>query len=294
MGKSQTTAGSKIAVSDASDILAVWEESSQFWRKHQATIERMFAPLTRALIDAAQITKGQHVLDIGGGSGQPSLSIASIVGNDGSVTYTDPSAGMVETARDEATRRGLTNIQFHKTPAQVLPFENDTFDVAVGRLSVMFFPDLAAGLKEIVRVVRPGGRVSFLVWGSKEANPFFSSVTEVLDRFIPPDLEDEDAPGAFRFAKPGKLLKGLADAGVTQIEEQPLPFRIEAPVTPEKFWELRSEMSDTLRTKLATLALEQIAGVRKAVENSVRQYFETGVMSFPAQALLVSGCVTAN
>lgn len=292
MGKGGTPAGSKIAMSDANEILAVWEESSQYWRKHQASIERMFAPLTRGLIDAAQITQGHKVLDIGGGSGQPSLSIASIVGDDGSVTYTDPSAGMVETARDEAQRRGLTNIQFHKTPAEELPFENNTFDVAVGRLSVMFFPDVAAGLREILRVVKPLGRVVFLVWSFNEDNPFFNSVTKVLDQFISSEPEDEDAPGAFRFAKPGKLAQLLADAGATQIEERPLPFRIEAPVTPEKFWELRSEMSDTLRAKLATLTTEQKNAVKEGVDRAVAEYFKSGEMSFPAQALIVSGRVT--
>jgi SAM-dependent methyltransferase len=200
---------------------------------------------------------------------------------------------MVETARDEAKRRGLTNIHFHKAPAQELPFENNTFDVAVGRLSVMFFPDVAAGLNAILRVVKPGGRVSFLVWGSKDANPFFSSVTGVLDRFIPQEAEDEDAPGAFRFATAGKLSKLLADAGLSQIEEQPLPFRIADPVKPEEFWELRSEMSDSLRAKLATLTSEQEGAVKDAVTTAVAEYFKSGEMSFPAQALLVSGRVVA-
>ena len=292
MGKGWTPAGSKIAMSDANEILAAWEESSQYWRKHQSSIEPMFAPLTTALINAAQIRRGDHVLDIGGGTGQPSLSIASIVGNEGSVTYTDPSAGMVETARDEATRRGLTNIHFHKAPAEALPFEDNTFDVAVGRLSVMFFPDVPAGLNEIIRVVKPGGRVSFLVWGPKDANPFFSSVTEVLDRFVPPELEDEDAPGAFRFAHPGKLSKLLADAGLTQIEEQPLPFRIDGAVKQEEFWELRSEMSESLRSKLATLTPEQRSAVREAVVTGVAEYFKSGEMSFPALALIVKGRVS--
>jgi SAM-dependent methyltransferase len=158
----------------------------------------------------------------------------------------------------------------------------------------MFFPDPAAGLREILRVVKPGGRVSFLVWSSKEVNPFFSSVTDVLDRFIQPEPEDEDAPGAFRFAKPGKLAKLLDDAGATLIEEQPLPFRIQAPLKPEQFWELRSEMSDTLRAKLATLAADEIAAVRNAVQKVVAKHFESGEMSFPAQALIVSGRVAAG
>jgi ubiquinone/menaquinone biosynthesis C-methylase UbiE len=273
------------------EIVAAWEESSQYWNKHQASIERMFAPLTTALINAAQISEGQHVLDIGGGSGQPSLSIAEVVGSAGSVTYTDPSAGMVKTARDEAQRRHLTNIHFHQAAAEKLPSESDTFDVAVGRLSVMFFPDVAAGLREVVRVVKPGGRVSFLVWGPKEANSFFTSVTEVLDRFITSEPEDEDAPGAFRFASPGKLAKLFADAGMIETEERPFPFWIEAPVGPEAFWELRSELSDSLRAKLATLTTEQKTAVKQAVDAAVAEYFKTGEMSFPAQALIVSGCV---
>lgn len=293
MGEGGTPAGAKIAMSDANEVLAAWEESSQYWRKHQSTIERMFAPLTSALINAAQISEGQHVLDIGGGSGQPSLSIAGIVSDAGSVTYTDPSAGMVETARDEAQRRGLTNINFHQAPAERLPFERDRFDVAVGRLSVMFFPDVAAGLNETVRVVKPGGSVTFLVWGSKDANPFFSSVTEVLDRFIPPELEDEDAPGAFRFAKPGKLAKLIDGAGITQIEERPVPFRVAGPVKAEEFWELRSEMSDSLRAKLATLTSEQKDAVKESVDAAVAEYFKSGEMNFPAQALIVSGRVAA-
>ena len=293
MGKGWTASGSKIAMPDAQEILAAWEESSQYWRKHQAIIEQMFAPLTNSLITAAQIRHGQHVLDIGGGSGEPSLSIAPIVGNEGSVTYTDPSAGMVETARDEAKGRGLTNINFYKAPAEELPFEDNTFDVAVGRLSVMFFPDVAAGLNEIVRVVKPGGRVSFLVWGSKDANPFFSSVTEVLDQVIPPELEDEDAPGAFRFVHPGKLAKVLANVGLSQIEEQPLPFRVAGPVKPEEFWELRSEMSESLRAKLAKLTSDQKRAVKEAVGTAVAEYFKNGEMSFPAQALIVSGRMVA-
>jgi ubiquinone/menaquinone biosynthesis C-methylase UbiE len=280
-----------MAASDAKELVAVWEESSQYWKKHQSSIESMFAPLTRALIDAAQIDQGQAVLDIGGGSGQPSLTIATIVGEAGSVTYTDPAAGMVKTAREEGQRRGLTNIQFHQAGAEQLPFRDDWFDVAVGRLSVMFFPDPAAGLREILRVVKPGGRVSFLVWAAKEANPFFSSVTDVLDRFVSSQPEDEDAPGAFRFFKSGKLATLLADAGAIAVEEQPVPFQIAAPITLEEFWELRSEMSDSLRAKLATLPSEQKSVVKDAVETAVAEYFKSGEMSFPAQALIVTGCV---
>ena len=273
----------------ANEVLAAWETSSQYWTKHQSLIASMFGPLTEVLVEVAHIGPGQSVLDVGGGSGEPSLTIAAIVGQSGSVTYTDPSAGMVKAARDEADRRGLTNIRFHQCPAEQLAFPDNAFDVAVSRLAVMFFPDPTVGLREILRVIKPGAHLSFVVWAGKEVNPFFRIVTEILEKFIPVQAEDEDAPAAFRFATPGKLARVLNDAGATSVAERTLKFKIEAPITPARFWELRTEMSDTFRSKLAQLDVDQVAVIRETVQHAVAIYFRDGAMSFPAQALIVSG-----
>jgi ubiquinone/menaquinone biosynthesis C-methylase UbiE len=273
----------------AKEVLAAWETSSQYWNKHQALIEKMYATLSRALIEDARIGPGQAVLDVGGGTGEPSLTIAPIVGESGSVTFTDPAAGMVKAARAEAERRGLGNIRFHQCPGESLPFSDDSFDAAVSRLSVMFFPDVLAGLSEMLRVVKPGGFVSFVVWAGKEVNPFFNVVTEVLDRFVPADAEDEDAPGAFRFARPGKLTKALQEVGAVEVTARELAFMIEAPISVEHFWELRTEMSDTFRSKLQRLVPDQVAAIRYTVQKAVAAYFKTGGMSFPAKVLVVTG-----
>jgi ubiquinone/menaquinone biosynthesis C-methylase UbiE len=273
----------------ANEILAAWETSSHYWSKHQLLIEKMFATLSRALIEDAQIRLAQSVLDVGGGSGEPSLTIAPIVGDLGQVTYTDPSAGMVKAARDEAGRRGIRNIQFHQCPAQQLPFEKNSFDASISRLSVMFFPDVIAGLREMLRVTKPEGRLSFVVWASRDANPFFTVVTEVLDKFVAAEVEDEDAPGAFRFATPGKLSRLLQEAGAIAVAERALRFGIEAPITAASFWELRSEMSDTFRNKLKNLSTAQAAAVKTEVEKAVAPYFEHGEMNFPGAVLVITG-----
>lgn len=274
---------------NSKEVLAAWETSSQYWNKYQALIERMFAPLSSAIIEAAGIKEGQAVLDVGGGSGEPSLTIAAVVGASGSVTYTDPAAGMVNSARDEAARRGITNIQFHQCPAEHLPFVDNSFDAAVGRLSIMFFPDVPAGLREVLRVLKPGGTASFLVWAGREVNPFFSVVTETMDRFVPAEPEDEDAPTAFRFAASGKLAELLRAAGAASVVEHSFAFKIEAPITVGQFWELRTEMSDTFRNKLARLVPDQVAAIKYTVQKAVADYFKTGVMSFPGQVLIVTG-----
>ena len=278
-----------MATEDANELLAAWETSSQYWNKHRALIEKMFAPLTRALIEHAHIATGQSVLDVGGGSGEPSLTIAPIVGSSGRVTYTDPAAGMVKAARDEAQARGLTNIRFHQCPAQQLPFSDNSFDVALSRLSAMFFPDVPASASEILRVIRPGGYVSFVVWAAEEVNPFFSVITEILERFLSSEPPDEDASRAFRFAHPGKLGKLLQEAGAVSVTERTLEFNIEAPMTVSSFRELRMEMSDTFRNKLKKLGPEQVAAVSEAVEKAAEKYFVNGQMNFPAQALIVTG-----
>jgi len=273
----------------ASEVLAAWEVSSQYWNKHQALIEKMFAILSHALIEDAHIGPGQTVLDVGGGSGEPSLTIAPIVGESGSVIYTDPAAGMVNSARAEAERRGLQNIRFHQCPAEQLPFSDHSFDAAVSRLSAMFFRDVLDSLREVLRVVKPGGYMAFVVWAARDVNPFFSVVTEVLDRFVPADDEDENAPGAFRFDRPGKLKKALQEAGAAQVIERELAFMIEAPINVEHFWKLRTEMSDTFRSKLKKLTADQVLIIRDTVQKAVADYFKTGAMSFPAKALVVSG-----
>jgi ubiquinone/menaquinone biosynthesis C-methylase UbiE len=249
----------------------------------------MFAPLTAALIEEARIGTGQKVLDIGGGSGEPSLTIAGIVGSTGSVMHTDPVAGMVEVARSEADRRGLTNIDFRQCSADNLPFPDGSFDVAVSRLSAMFFGDPVAGVREALRVIVENGYASFVVWGPKEANPFFSSISDVIDKFVESPAQDPDAPDAFRFAVPGKLARILKKAGAENVVERQLNFQIEVKISPEQFWQLRSEMSENLRGKIARLAPDQLPIVKEAVVDAARQYFADGKMSFPAEALIVTG-----
>jgi len=266
-----------------------WQISARYWNKYRVLIAQMFAPLTLGLVEEARIGIGQKVLDIGGGSGEPSLTISSIVGPTGSVTYTDPVAGMVETAQAEAGSQGLTNIHFRQCSADELPFAERPFDVAVGRLSAMFFADPVKAVREALRVIVENGYVSFVVWGPKEANPFFSAITDAIDRSVDVPPQGPDAPETFRFADPGKLAGILKKAGAKNVIERKLNFEIKAPISFEQFWQLRTEMSGTLREKIARLAPDQLPTVKQAVAESVRKYFVRGTMSFPAQALIVSG-----
>jgi ubiquinone/menaquinone biosynthesis C-methylase UbiE len=249
----------------------------------------MFAPLTEALIRDAGIGEGQTVLDVAGGAGEPSLTIAERVGSRGSVTCTDAVAEMVAAAESEAQRRGLTNMTFRRCVADSLPFDSNSFDAVVCRLGVMFFPDPLAALREMLRVAKTSGRLAFAVWHQNELNPFTHIVTEVMSRYVESPPADPDAPGAFRFAEPGKLAGILKSAGASEVRERVLHFQIEAPISASEFWAMRSETSDTLREKLARLSAEQVVRVTQDAQEAVGEFFPNNQMSFPAQMIIVTG-----
>lgn len=272
-----------------SETLREWNDTATYWTRHSDTIRTMFAPVTRALIEDAHISAGQAVLDIAAGAGEPSLTIAETVGPAGSVMCTDAVAEMIAAAETEARKRGLTNIQFRQCTADSLPFPDNSYDAAVSRLGAMFFPDPTAALREMLRVLKPGGSITLVVWGKSGINPFSYVVTNVVSRHVPMPPAEPDALGAFRFAESGKLANILSDAGAENVTERLLEFDIAAPISPEEFWAMRSETSGTLREKLATLypaEREQIAA--EAIE-AVSEFFPHGQMKFPAQMLIVSG-----
>jgi ubiquinone/menaquinone biosynthesis C-methylase UbiE len=271
------------------NVVDAWRESAQYWAKHSDTIRMMFMPLTQALVEHAGIHEGQSVLDVAGGAGEPSLTIAEIVGPRGSVTCTDAVQEMVETARSEAQRRGITNVEFRQCTADALPFPSDSFDATVCRLGAMFFPDPVAGIREMLRVTKPNGSLALAVWHKSELNPFCHVVTGVLDRHINPGAVDPDAPNAFRFAEPGKLAGVMTEAGTSDVKEHVVKFNMEAPISPLEFWSMRSQISETLREKLAKLSAGEQAQIKGEVEQAVQEFFPANQMRFPTQMIVVAG-----
>ena len=109
-----------------------------------------------------------------------------------------------------------------------------------------------------------------------------------MSHYVETPPADPDAPGAFRFANPGKLASIITEAGAINVRERFLNFHIEAPISPDEFWELRSATSATLREKLAGLSDEQANRVGQEVREAARRFFPNGYMNFPAQMIIVA------
>src|SRR5262245_56022114 len=169
---------------NSKDPLDAWEESAPYWRKHAAIVRKLFETITVALLEAAAIDRAGSVLDVAGGAVEPSLTIATALHEKGSVVFTDAVREMVLTTRDEADRSGLTNLHFTQCVGEALPFHNHSFDAVVSRLGVMLFSDPAASLREMIRVLKPDGRVALAVWHTQISNHFFYFGVSLFVRYV--------------------------------------------------------------------------------------------------------------
>ena len=271
------------------EVTSVWRDSAPFWEKHREIIQQMFAPVTQALVEDGLISSGHTVLDVATGPGEPALTLAALVGAEGKVLGIDPAPEMVEAARRATDHLGFRNAQFDVASADRLPFPADTFDAVVSRFGVMFFPSPVGAVREMLRVLKPGRKLALAVWHLAERNPFFYTLSRVIERYVDSPPSAPDAPDPFRFASPGKLRDVLAEASAMAPSQRLLQFTVQAPISVEDFWILRCEMSEKLREKVAMLSREQLPEVKREALDALRGYSTDRGMSFPAEVLIVSG-----
>ncbi len=180
-----------------------WALRAGQWNEQADHLAKLAHGLNNPLIAAAGVSVGHHVLDLASGVGEPALSMSPLVGPAGSVTATDLVAEMLAGAERRAGDKGLTNMRFQVAPMEELPFDDDSFDALTCRIGLMYTPAPERAAAQARRVLRPGCRAAFLVWGPKADNSQFIVVDRVLSEvagidphegaFAPTRLGDEGA-----------------------------------------------------------------------------------------------------
>ncbi len=218
-----------------------WNKFSAGWRKWDDFTMEWLKPMGDEIIRSLKLKDTDIVLDVAAGTGEPGLTITTIVKN-GKVMITDLAENMLEVARDNATKKGITNYETVACDVCELPFDNETFDAISCRFGFMFFPDMLMAAKEMARVLKPGGRLAAAVWSTPDKNVWITAIMGTINKNMQLPVPPPGAPGMFRCGSPGFLAGLFKQAGLKNVSEKELTGKLNCG-TNDNYWNFMNEVA---------------------------------------------------
>lgn len=266
---------------------ASWDKFSTGWRKWDETAMLFTKPMAEKMIGFLQPEGSQQVLDIASGTGEPGLTIAAML-NGGKVVSVDISDGMLQVARDKAQKAGIKNFETVVADVTQLPFPDNSFDAVVCRFGFMFFPDMEMAAREMIRVLRPGGKLSVAVWGPPEKNFWVTAVMSVMQKELDLPSPPPGAPGMFRGAKQGTIGELLKNAGLQNIRE----LEVESVMPIESagvYWEMMTEVAAPVASALDNADNTAREKIKNQVFENMHNRFPEGKIRLTSSAWIING-----
>jgi len=186
-----------------------WDKASTYY---ETFWQRQLKPAQDLLLDMADLQSGENVLDVACGTGLVSFAALEKLGGNGRVLGTDISEKMVDLASSQAEGKKERRLRFERMEAEELWLENDSFDVALCSLGLMYMPDPRRALEEMYRVLKPGGRAIVAVWGQR-AQCGWAEIFNIVDQYV----ASEVCPLFFNLGNPGMLRQSFKAAGYRAI-----------------------------------------------------------------------------
>jgi ubiquinone/menaquinone biosynthesis C-methylase UbiE len=244
-------------------------------------------PAAEALISRLDAHPDQAILDVACGTGEPALTLARRLGGRARITGTDQAPGMVRAASAKAAAEGLEGITFRAMAAESMDFPDASFDRVICRFGVMLFSDPVAGLAEMWRVLKPGGRFALAVWGDPEVVAITRIFAEAIEPRIPDGVQNPLAQ-ITSLGPSGVLEAALETAGFESfsIVRDRLDYHFESF---EAYWKL-VEDSAIIAKLLDAIPADQHAALRDEVAGVARAYHqEDGRLVLPNAYLVAHG-----
>ena len=212
---------------DPNELSSVFKSAdvAEQWRGGKARRGKVNEAANEMLLELANLSPGNRVLDVAAGTGDQTLMAAERVGPTGYVLATDISANMLKLAADAAREAGFTNVEVREMAAEKIDLDENSFDAVICRQGLMFFPNPVKALTAMRRVVKPQGKVAALVWSAEEKNPYQGIPFAVVRRIGKIPAPSAGQPGLFKLGDP-TLLEGLfKEAGFFDIAVHSVTLR---------------------------------------------------------------------
>ena len=196
-----------------------WSDiKGDLWVTLQPRIDTMLATFGDKALDTLNPQSGERILEIGCGTGTTTLALGERVGASGEILAADLSRPMLNKAIERANLCAEHSITFVEADAQVHNFATATFDAVYSRFGVMFFDNPVAAFRNIRKAVRPGGRIAYVCWADRKANPWIRIPAGAAKAFLDlPAPPPDDAPGQFSMENEHRVQQILHDAGWSDI-----------------------------------------------------------------------------
>lgn len=234
------------------------------------------------MLDAVNLVPGGRVLELACGAADVGLRAAEAVGPTGRVVCSDFAAPMVDVVRERVESLGLEQVEARVLDAEDLRLEGELFDAVLCRMGYMLMTDPAAALRGSGTVLDRGGRLALAVWGSPEANPWLSSVTDAVMNTLGAPPPAPGTPGPFALADHERLRDLIAGAGLDGIvvESVACERRHESL---EDWWAETRRVSGPIGALFSQLPDDQVAAIREeAFARAQAHMLEDGAVRFPA------------
>lgn len=268
---------------------AQWESAAAAWHDWGPAIEQWLGAATEQMLDDARVDVGAHVLDVAAGAGGQTLAAARRVGPEGSVLATDISPAILEYAAAEAARAGLGNVTTLEADGEDLSTVPDhSFDAAISRVGLIYFPDQHRALTEMCRALVPGGRVSAVVYSTADRNGFFAEPVGIIRRIAGLPAPGPGLPGPFSLGGPGVAERAYAAAGLVDITVTVVPSPVRLPSAAECV-RFEQESFGALHQMLSGVDPAGRTAAWLEIERALEQFEDADGFVGPCEMLVASG-----
>lgn len=267
-----------------------WEDYAVGWNKWAPLLEQWLGEATQRMLDLAGVSNGDRVLDVAAGAGGQTIAAAQRVGDKGEVVATDLSPTILGLAADAAASAGLTNISTQELDGEQLrQLPGASFDAAISRVGLIYFPDRHRALTGIHHTLRPGGRFATVTYSSAAMNGFFSIPVSIIRKRAGLPAPAEGQPGPFSLANPEVLKRNLTDAGFRQVEVEVLDAPVELPTAADCV-RFERESFGALHQMIGGLGEVEQESVWDEIEEALTQFNTTDGFTGPCE-LVVAGAL---